>query len=345
MADVSPGTVDRVIHKRGKVSSDKLQRIQAVLKEINYQPNIIAKTLKNNRIYQIAVLIPETSSDEYWQKVEFGVREALNEFSNFGIRANIQYYHINNKDSFQSEAMKVIKSNPDGILVAPMSTATSKRFFDECRVRKLPYIVFNSPLKEVNPLALIGQDLHQSGRLAAELIYLSQSTQGEIVLMHIDETPQNAPHVHDKEKGIKTYFRDKSYDMTKIKSIELFRTDMEDLDPILEKELSDLEKLSGVIVTTSKVFEIAEYVNHKYPEATIVGYDLVSANTKLLSEGKVTFLINQSPIQQAYLGIQRFVDHFIFEKTIPSSDLLPIQVVTRENLHSIQIQKFGTVRV
>ena len=50
LAGVSKGTVDRVIHKRGKVSSKALEQVNKVLDQIEYKPNPIAKSLKNNKV-------------------------------------------------------------------------------------------------------------------------------------------------------------------------------------------------------------------------------------------------------------------------------------------------------
>ena len=40
LANVSTGTVDRVLHNRGEVSAKSREKVEKVLKEINYQPNI-----------------------------------------------------------------------------------------------------------------------------------------------------------------------------------------------------------------------------------------------------------------------------------------------------------------
>jgi hypothetical protein len=45
LAGVSVGTVDRVLHSRGRVSDDALKKVLAVLDQIDYKPNLIARTL------------------------------------------------------------------------------------------------------------------------------------------------------------------------------------------------------------------------------------------------------------------------------------------------------------
>ena len=58
LAGVSKGTVDRVLHKRGKVSQIALDKVNAVLGKIDYQPNLMARNLKKNKVYRIAVVFP-----------------------------------------------------------------------------------------------------------------------------------------------------------------------------------------------------------------------------------------------------------------------------------------------
>ena len=40
MADVSVGTVDRVIHGRSGVSESSRKRVEEILKQLDYQPNM-----------------------------------------------------------------------------------------------------------------------------------------------------------------------------------------------------------------------------------------------------------------------------------------------------------------
>ena len=42
MAGVSAGTVDRVLHNRGDVSAASREKVQKVLDEIDYHPNMFA---------------------------------------------------------------------------------------------------------------------------------------------------------------------------------------------------------------------------------------------------------------------------------------------------------------
>lgn len=51
MAGVSAGTVDRVLHNRGDVSPKSKAKVQKVLDEIHYQPNVFAIGLAAKKIF------------------------------------------------------------------------------------------------------------------------------------------------------------------------------------------------------------------------------------------------------------------------------------------------------
>lgn len=57
LANVSTGTVDRVLHNRGEVSAKSREKVEKVLKEINYQPNIYASALASKKKIHICYII------------------------------------------------------------------------------------------------------------------------------------------------------------------------------------------------------------------------------------------------------------------------------------------------
>lgn len=56
MAGVSAGTVDRVLHNRGDVSAASREKVQKVLDEIDYHPNMFAIGLAAKKRYRVLVL-------------------------------------------------------------------------------------------------------------------------------------------------------------------------------------------------------------------------------------------------------------------------------------------------
>lgn len=72
-ADVSIGRVDRVIHNRGEVSEDTKRKILQIIKDFDYQPNILASSLASKKVITFASLTPSAKDKEsYWAKPHEG---------------------------------------------------------------------------------------------------------------------------------------------------------------------------------------------------------------------------------------------------------------------------------
>ena len=76
-AGVSNGTVDRVIHNRGRVSKETAENIKKIVQELNYRPNIFARQLSLSKIFNFGVLIPQKDQDgNYWRLPIKGIEKA-----------------------------------------------------------------------------------------------------------------------------------------------------------------------------------------------------------------------------------------------------------------------------
>ncbi|MBM7540137.1 LacI family DNA-binding transcriptional regulator [Amphibacillus cookii] len=63
LAGVSPATVSRVMNNNGYVKHEKRQAVEKVIREVGYQPNEIAKSLKNQKSHMIGVIVPKISTE------------------------------------------------------------------------------------------------------------------------------------------------------------------------------------------------------------------------------------------------------------------------------------------
>ena len=92
MAGVSAGTVDRVLHNRGDVSEKSKEKVQKVLDEINYQPNVFAIGLAAKKKYVITCMIPHYNEHDYWHSVATGIERARQELRPFNVSVDYLYY-------------------------------------------------------------------------------------------------------------------------------------------------------------------------------------------------------------------------------------------------------------
>ncbi|GAB3257155.1 substrate-binding domain-containing protein [Larkinella harenae] len=334
MANVSMGTVDRVIHNRGKVSESALKKVMDVLEQINYKPNLIARTLSSSKTYRLAALLPDAELDPFWLSSIRGIQQAQSEHSQFGLTLSYHFFDPYSGDSFREQAHQILASEPDGILLAPTLRQEALDFAEVCQHRQIPLVCFNTYINELAPLAFIGQDLHQSGRLAAELMAMIASP-GTILVTHIGEQVQNSVHIGAKEVGFREFMQEKKAGRFDVKTVQLESPASPDFKASLAHALDMHPQTQGIYVTTSKAHEIARTLGELgKTDICLVGYDLIDENLTHLQNGTINILINQNSDRQGFLGISYLTDYLIFQKPIPALQYLPLSIVTRENLDS-----------
>lgn len=334
-AEVSTGTVDRVLHNRGRVSEDVKERVLKIAKELNYQPNLHARALVSKRNYSIAALIPDPSRDEYWRDPQIGIEKAENELHQYGVSITQHIFNQFDVNTFRTEAAKISESNYDGILVAPVFYRESLSFLNKWKRKGIPFNLFNTHIPDYEPLAYIGQDSYQSGVLAAKLLHYGHQSPAKFVVAHIDEDVPNSSHLIKKEQGFIDYFEQFVPHSFSILHAELDDSNNErSFAKQMDKLIKETPDINGIFVTTSKAFAIAKYLDdNQLRNIRLIGYDLLQKNLDYLDAGLINFLINQNPKGQGYYGIQLLIDHLIFKKEINPIKYLPLDIITKENLH------------
>ena len=116
-AGVSVGTVDRVLHKRPNVSEESRKKVEKVLNEINYRPNMYASALARGKKYIFHCIIPRHDSEAYWEEIEEGVIKACESRRDFNISTQIVYYERFNNESFRSTCHKCIEEGTMGVII------------------------------------------------------------------------------------------------------------------------------------------------------------------------------------------------------------------------------------
>ncbi|MBT1702157.1 LacI family DNA-binding transcriptional regulator, partial [Chryseosolibacter indicus] len=334
LAGVSVGTVDRVLHNRGRVSEEALKKVLSVLEQIDYKPNLIARTLGSNKTYKIAALIPNPDQDPYWASSKSGISLAEAEWLRYGVKVEPYFFNLYDKSSFKQIAESVSEAQPDGILIAPIFYHEALPFFEVYKTNEIPYVLFNTNIPEAEAISFIGQNLYQSGRVGAELMYFAQENKsGVLTVLHINEDLGNSVHLAEKERGFREYFDKRTDHQFEINTLNL--NDASNLERQLEEYLSQKE-IKGIFVTTSKGTYVIASILEKLNQTNVklVGYDMLQENIRFMKKGVVDFLINQNPKRQAFLGISHLVGHLILKKDAPQQELLPLEIISKENLDS-----------
>lgn len=336
LSGVSVGTVDRVLHNRGRVSEEALKKVLTVLEQIDYKPNVIARTLGSNKTYTIAAVIPDPSQDPYWALSKAGIDQAHAEWLRYGVNIKPYFFNLYEKNSFREVAEAITVDHPDGILIAPIFYHETLPYFKRFQSAGIPYVLFNTNIENVHSLSFIGQDLYQSGKVGGELMALAlRGEPGVVAVLHINEDLENSVHLAEKEKGFREYFESSKTPDCEVRTLNLHNPTNATLEQQLDGLLNE-PLLRGIFVSTSTgTFLVAGFLERsRRKNIKVVGYDMLDENVGYMRKGIVNFLINQNPKRQAFLGVNHLAGHLILKKPAPAKELLPLEIISPENVES-----------
>jgi len=330
-ANVSIGTVDRVLNNRTGVSIKTKERILEIIRELDYQPNILARRLASKKVLNIAVLIPSASEEtEYWNAPLAGISEAEAEVKPYGIVLDKYFFDQNDKTTFVKQTEQILKSKVDGILMAPMFMEESKAFTERCKKQNIPYVFINSDIPGHKSLSYIGPDLYQSGALSAHLIGYLIKEEDKVLIVNISKEIDNLHHLLRKEEGFRDYFK-KHNKSNPIVKIDIRDTDYPSVRMALE-EINRTHNFKAIFVTNSRVSSVAHYVEGlSRKDIKLIGYDFLHDNVEYLKKGTIEFLISQQPKEQGYKGIITLYNYLVHSLVLEKCYFMPIDIITKEN--------------
>ena len=333
-AEVSTGTVDRVLHERGNVSPGVKHRVLDVMDELGYERNIIASTLAYNRTWRIATLMPEFHTDPYWEQPNAGIERAMNAVRHYGMVLDPHFFRLFDQNSFVQHAQEILDNPPDAVLFAPVFFKESILLLKACEEKGIPNVMINTNIENAESLSYVGQDSYQSGVLAGRLLHFGLNEGETALLVNLEIGSYNAKHLIDKERGFRDYFA-----RFPEQHIEIVKWDFEDFDDknkmtaSLDELFRNYPKLNGIFFTNSRAYKAVECLPENIVQKIkIVGFDLIEPNLRHLRSNNIDFLINQNPVQQGFLGVINIFNHLVKKQKVDTLQYLPLDIVVTENL-------------
>jgi LacI family transcriptional regulator len=333
-AGVSIGTVDRVLHHRKGVSGKTKSKIEEIITRMGYKPNIYARNLVLARTFHFSVLMPRFTQDSsYWRIPAKGIDKARCELEAYKVGVSYHTFNRYSESSFQKSFREVLRNRPDGILIAPVLPNVASRLIPLIP-NEIPYAFFDSNIPKTKCLTSVGQDPFQSGILAAHLMQMVVKKKGTIAIVKV--LPEDF-HISERIRGFYTALQ-----QVPGLSVRLYSVDShvgeKNFYVLARMILRENKNLRGIFVSNAWTYPFAQTFKATAGKKKIfvIGYDLVPKNIQCLGEGAIDFLISQRPEMQGYEGIYSLYRHIVLRETIKKQILVPLDVLTRDNVKYFQ---------
>ena len=158
--NVSVMTVSKVVRNCADVGPETRKRVLARIKELNYQPNWVARSLAARRTFIIGLIVPDLMHS-FFAEIAKGITAALRPLSYDVVICNSE----EDASLEASEVERLLARQVDGLILASAQPPSAVDPFARIETRGVPFVLIDRHFHSSNA-SFVGADDEAIGRLA-----------------------------------------------------------------------------------------------------------------------------------------------------------------------------------
>lgn len=334
LAGVSRGTVDRVLNNRSYVKAEVRERVLQAAKEMGYmsQREIhLREREEENKPLRIGVLLPSWGfGQQFREGVTQGIREAQAELENANVEVLVKQCRTELPEEAVGLLAELREEGAQGLSVCLLEDPSIVKTLRQMAEEGTPIATFNSDLPESGRILFVGQDIRQSGRLAAQM--MSKCIRpGEQVLAAVGNMKFDGHR--QRFLGFSERMAELGFPSEDLITAETFN-DYSTTLRVIGEALHSHPKLSGIYMANLSVTACAEAVRAygRDKQVHVICHDINDGIRQLLKEGRVDFTIPQDFARQGREPLI-WLTSYLRQKELPDAGRFnDLQILCAENL-------------
>ncbi|MDO5134333.1 MAG: LacI family DNA-binding transcriptional regulator [Eubacteriales bacterium] len=334
MADTTKSTVDKVIHNRPGVSEKKRAQIRQLLKEHGYEANPLAKALNyQKRKMKIAVVLPGVTATPW---IRSGMEVVRQDFQSFNIQT--EFYDIGPSDAEGQAAClrRLSGENVAGAIIMPIRAEIVADAVRELISRKIPVVIVNSELPVDGSLCYVGQNMQQSGIVAARMMDLFTDGRADIGVISC----HNMIGHEQREQSFKNCVST-DYPSFRVTDTKYILETPEDAYAETMELLRQNPETNALFITCGCVEDICRAVrdyrqsfpeNNRPAQPAVVCYEKYDEIRDLLRSGEIACTLTGSLSKQGRFSMRVLFEYLVYDR-IPDQKAFYFsnKIMIREN--------------
>ncbi len=334
LAGVSRGTVDRVLNNRSYVKTEVRDRVRQIAREVGYESpremhlreqDIIVKPLR------LGVLLPNWGfGHQFLDEVKMGISEAQAELEDARVEILIRQC----KTKLPEEAVSLLRElagmGVDGLSVCAFQDQSIEKELMALKENGVPCVTFNTDLPGSGRLLFVGEDIRQSGRLAAQM--MSRSIRpGEQILIALGNRKFEGHRL--RMLGFCDRMKELGFPEEDIFVEETFN-DYSTTLHVVSEAIRRHPDLRGIYMANLSVIACAEVVR-AYSlggKVHIICHDINDGIRHLIKTGMIDYTIPQDFVRQGREPLL-WLTSYLRKRQLPDSGIFDgLQILCSENI-------------
>ena len=332
-AGVSRGTVDRVLHGRGRVSEETAERIRAIAEELEYAPSEAGMALAaHKKKIRLGFIYVEGEMAPFYRPVEAAAREKARELEQYG--AEVVFYPLVFSEQPEKDIQRMrgmIRKDWDtvqGWAMPGLSAGFMEKIFPERRSpeEKKNVVYYNLDAEERpgwSRIGYVGCDYEHAGRIACGLTARMTGSRGKVLFVTADDgtISSSAMRIRGFEKAMEADYPG----MSICDRIFTENLNFNAAGVVSVRKIRENPDITAVYIANPGNYTICERLQEGAAgtpgrKLVIITNDLIDADQeRMLREGIITATICQEPERQGARPLQILFDKIAYGKD-PATD-------------------------
>ena len=313
---VSVGTVDRVLHGRGRVNEQTRKRVLEMAQALSYTPNRVAQGLAvRKKKLRLGFFYMDSAEHPFFADVNAGARQAAEELEDFGVE--VDFFKINiqiEKDGVTHSSVALPEgtrlTDYDGF-AAPGSSPLGRQ---DALPPDTPVVYYNNPNNQ-ECLAYVGCNYRDAGRIAGDLCALTADRKQQIAIFNEGAPIETLPAYTERLKGLKECLA-QNYPGCRIQGYHFFTNDYETDCLGVAKFFRENPDISVIYVVNPGNYDICRAIRQADPahKIRIITNDLGERQKELMRAGIISAVITQEPEAQGAKPLHILFNYLAYDK-------------------------------
>ncbi|WP_427052551.1 LacI family DNA-binding transcriptional regulator [Paenibacillus sp. TC-CSREp1] len=317
-AGVSVTTVSRVLNNRGYISEETREKVYRVMKELDYQPNEMARALFRRKSNMIGLIIPDVSHPFF--------SEMTYHLEYYADKAGYKLLLCNSNRDVRKESkyMDMLKKNKVDAIITGSSLLEVQHYLN----LSLPIVSLDREVADDIPV--VSSDNEMGGRLATQLLLEKNCKQPAFLYRGIGGPHHVALLANGRAQGYEEVMRSAGLEPIHLQ-LDASAKEEQEIQEEIMRFLEEHPAVDGIFassdVIAAEALQASRQAGKRVPEdMRIIGYD----DVKIASLLSPRLSSVSQPIQAMAERIIELVVKQIKGEEFSSTNLFPVQLVERE---------------
>ncbi|HEV2577098.1 MAG TPA: LacI family DNA-binding transcriptional regulator [Acidobacteriaceae bacterium] len=325
---ISIGTVDRALHARPGISPKTRAKVLKKAEELNYRPNVAARSLKLNRRLRIAVHLPHQITS-FFDPLRDGIRSAAAASAGVAVDLDFRTYPYIGKGDVESLEAD-IGGGFDGIILTPGDPAKFDPLIRRITAQGIPVVCVASDAPRSGRLASVTVDAGISGAIAAELFSRTLKKPGTVATITGD---LNTLDHAEKLKGFAAALATMAPHLSLRPAIESHDRP-KDAARATVALINHKPRPAGIYISTANSLPVLSALEERnvLDQIHVIATDLFPELLSFLEHGKILATLYQRPFTQGKVAFEALIRYLRDGVAPDPATRLAPHIILRSNL-------------